>query len=148
MKKLFLLSLSAIFLSGCVIGGVSPQKAEEISANFIKVLAPGADVKIKTIEKAAGGDFKITVEANGQEVISYLSPDGTVFYPQGLNIAELTKKFEDFQKAQAAKTPAVEETPTAPTEESTPAANETQEAEAPADTAEDVPVAEDEAPAQ
>ncbi len=127
MKKLILLSLSAIFLSGCVIGGVSQQQAKEISAKFIEILAPGGQVNIKSVEKAAGGDYKITVEANGQEVISYLSPDGTIFYPQGLNIAELTKQFEEFQKQQAAAEQAVpspeataEETPSeevAPAEE-------------------------------
>ena len=102
MKKVLLILVSAIFLSGCVIGGISPQKAEDISAKFIEILAPGAGVQIKTVEKAAGGDFKIVVDANGQEVISYLSPDGTIFYPQGLNIAELTKQFEEFQKQQQA----------------------------------------------
>jgi len=100
MKKLALLSLSAIFLSGCVIGGISPEAAEKTSADFIKILAPGAEVSIQSAEKTAGGDFKIIVNANEQEVISYLSPDGTVFYPQGLNIAELTAKFEEFEKQQ------------------------------------------------
>jgi len=132
MKKLIVLSLSALFLSGCVIGGVSPQQAEEISAKFIEILAPGGQVKIKSVEKAAGGDYKITVEANGQEVISYLSPDGTIFYPQGLNIAELTKQFEEFQKQQAAAGQAVPSPEAtageAPSEEVAPAEKNTEEA--------------------
>ena len=103
MKKIALLSLSALFLAGCSLGGgITQPQAKEISAKFVKILAPGAKLEIKSVEKAVGGDFKVVVKAEGQEVTSYLSPDGTTFYPQGLNIAELTKKFEEFKKQQEA----------------------------------------------
>ena len=115
MKKLALLSLSAVFLSGCVIGGISPEVAKKTSVDFIKVLAPGAEVNVKSVQKSAGGDYQITVEANGQEVISYLSPDGTIFYPQGLNIAELTKQAAEFKKQQT-QAPVVDENAEKPAE--------------------------------
>lgn len=129
MKKIALLSLSTLILAGCTIGGMSPQKAEKTAIDFIKILAPGAQITVKSMEKAAGGDFKITVDANGQEVISYLSPDGTTFYPQGLDIAKLTKQAAEFKKSQAdaATTKPVEGENVTPVEEAAPKAEQAKE---------------------
>jgi glutaredoxin len=98
MKKKFIIPslLTALFLTGCTIGGINQQQAEKITDDFIQiVLAPGAGAKIKNIEKQASGDFKVMVDLNGQEIASYLSADGKQFYPQALDIAELTAKMAE-----------------------------------------------------
>lgn len=133
MKKLLLLSLSAIFLTGCTMGGISIEQAQTVSDDFIKtVLAPGAEINVKSVEKV-GGDFKITVEAQGQEVVSYLSSDGTIFYPQGLNIAELKTQMAEAKKAQEAA-PAVEGKEAEATTETEEATTEQIKEETPEDT--------------
>jgi glutaredoxin len=102
-KKMMMISLLAVlFLSGCANGGINQKTAEKTVNDFIQtVLAPGAGAEIKTVEKQDGGDFKVIVDLKGQEIISYLSADGKMFFPQALNISELKNKAQDSTKKTA-----------------------------------------------
>ncbi len=104
-KQIIVAGLSLMALAGCSLNfgqnTVSLEEAKTISQDFIStVLAPQAKIEIKNIVKS-NGLFKITIDAQGQEVSSYLSPDGQIFYPQGLEIKVLKEKLAEFKAKQA-----------------------------------------------
>lgn len=111
MKKTLLGSLiilTVIFLAGCdyrkLVGkstGKSEIGAEAAKSkvdNFIKESGGQATVKDAVEED---GLYKITVDAQGQELIAYVTLDGTKFFPQFVDMDETLKKIKDEKEKQA-----------------------------------------------
>ncbi|NJP03992.1 hypothetical protein HC823_01895 [Candidatus Gracilibacteria bacterium] len=95
MKKLFLalpvlaLLAGATLFSGCELPeGMSEEQAKQVASDFINgtlMQGQGAKAEVKSIEEA-GEMYKLKVSVNGQEVDSYISADGKMFFPQVLDI--------------------------------------------------------------
>jgi len=96
-------------LSGCNLKdalnkkpNISQDEAKTKVQDFIKnnLVAPGTEVNIKEITKE-NGLYKIIVvikmqgQDKEQEINSYLTMDGTKFFPDAIDIEEMTKKIED-----------------------------------------------------
>ncbi len=100
MKKTFILAFGffvALLLTGCTMGGdISKEEAKETVENFINtaLMPPGATATVKEVTEE-DDMYKVVVEANGQEITSYLSEDGKMFFPNVMNIEETLKKNED-----------------------------------------------------
>jgi len=103
MKKILILSLfSALLITGCSIKNTGPQtlsvdEAKAKVGKFINdnLMQPGKTATIKDIIEE-GGLYKVTVEiGQGQDVTSYMSKDGTKFFPQVMDVAEVTKQTAD-----------------------------------------------------
>ncbi len=108
MKKILGLSfaMAAILLVGCTSGPtVSEDEAKELAANFINanLMQPGTTATVKSVE-ARGGMFKLTVEAGGQEIVSFMSGDGKNFFPSVMNMDEVAEKKAAEPAAAAAET--------------------------------------------
>lgn len=92
MKKFLGLSLAmaAIFLAGCSGTQISEDEAKTIALDFINssLMQPGTSAEVKSVV-VEGGNFKLAVEAGGQEIVSYLSGDGKIFFPSVMDIAEV-----------------------------------------------------------
>jgi hypothetical protein len=85
--------IAAAILILAVIGGsygykiykkrVTPEMAKEKMLTFIKenMVAPGTEINVKSFV-AEGGLYKATLEVQKQEIVTYLSLDGTKFFPQ------------------------------------------------------------------
>ncbi len=108
MKKTIILAfgfLVALLLTGCMIGGdeLSSDEAKETVENFINtaLMPPGATATVKEITEE-NDMYKVVVTANGQEITSYLSEDGKMFFPNVMNIEETLKEKEDQKVAEAA----------------------------------------------
>lgn len=95
MKKIlgvFLIG-AAVLLTGCT--QMSEDAAKERALTFINtvLMAPGTSADIKKVE-AENGMFKITVNAAGKEIISYMSGDGKIFFPSVMEIDKMMDKKE------------------------------------------------------
>jgi len=108
MKKLiFVCAMMALVLSSCSLPSLSskslkPEEAKAKAEKFINENLVQADSKVTVKDIAEeGGLFKMKVVlANGQEIDSYMSKDGSKFFPQVMNISELEAKNQG-QKDQA-----------------------------------------------
>ncbi len=80
---------SATLFSGCELPeGMSKEEAKQVASEFINgTLMKGqeAQAEVKSVEEA-GEMYKLKVAVNGQEVDSYISADGKMFFPQVLDI--------------------------------------------------------------
>lgn len=87
MKKLFgaALVVCAVFFTGCT--QITEDAAKERASNFINsvLIAPGTTAEIKEIS-TEGGVFKLLVETQGKEIVSYMSGDGNMFFPSVMDI--------------------------------------------------------------
>lgn len=100
-----------LILAGCDVPNlrsqVIPQEEMKMKVTeFVNenMMRPGTVASIKEIE-LDGGLYEITLEADGQEFTTYMSKDGEIFFPQGINIEEFaeqkkkTAEVESLQKA-------------------------------------------------
>lgn len=89
--------MSAILLVGCTTPSTSmtEDEAKEVATSFINtsLMQPGTTAEVKSAV-AEGGMFKLTVEASGQEIVSYMSGDGKNFFPSAMNMEEVAAKKE------------------------------------------------------
>lgn len=103
MKKFIgvALAVGAVFLTGCV--QITEDAAKERATNFINsvLIAPGttADIKEVTVEN---GLFKVLVETQGREIVSYMSGDGSMFFP---SVMEIDKMIAEKEAAEAQAAP-------------------------------------------
>ncbi|MBD3359256.1 MAG: hypothetical protein GF365_00910 [Candidatus Buchananbacteria bacterium] len=99
MKKISLiisLFILAMAISGCqskptVLG---PEKAQARALDFINenLVAPGNEVEIKDVIDD-GSVYKMTAVLNdGNELDIFLTKDGKTFFPEGMNIEEISAK--------------------------------------------------------
>ena len=103
MKKIIILSLIlAFFATGCSLTGadspkiLAPEEAKATAIDFINnnLMQPGSEVSVKEISED-NNLYKIVLNmSEGQEITSYLSKDGKLFFPQVMNIEEVTKETE------------------------------------------------------
>ena len=103
MKKIIILSLIlAFFATGCSLTGadsqkiLSPEEAKATAIDFINnnLMQPGSEVSVKEIAED-NNLYKIVLNmSSGQEITSYLSKDGKLFFPQVMNIEEVAKEAE------------------------------------------------------
>jgi hypothetical protein len=100
MKKVIAVFLvgAAMLLTGCT--QMSEDAAKERALSFINtvLMAPGTSADIKEVV-AENGMFKITVDAAGKEIISYMSGDGSIFFP---SVMEIDKMMAEKEGAPAA----------------------------------------------
>lgn len=95
MKKVIAVFLAgaAVLLTGCT--QMSEDAAKERALSFINtvLMAPGTSADIKEVV-AENGMFKITVDAAGKEIISYMSGDGAIFFPSVMEIDKMMAEKE------------------------------------------------------
>lgn len=98
MKKTIVLLLALSFiLAGCgaknKVAIIKPEDAKTKMEKFINdnLVQPGTKATIKEITEE-NGLYKVKVDLEGKEIISYLSQDGNIFFPQYMDIAEVEKK--------------------------------------------------------
>ena len=107
MKKWLLLSLAAIvMLTGCASRpkNLKPDQAKERAEKFINtaLMRPGSQATIKEIE-LIDGFYKLKVDVgSGDPVDSYLSRDGKLFFPQAMDIDEITQQLSGSSEAESA----------------------------------------------
>ena len=122
MKKVVLLSVimfAVVLTSGCNLkdvlsknGGsnksLSQEKVVDKLEKFVKenLLAPGVEVQIGDVSDENGMyKVKVIVSMNGQEqnIDSYISKDGKIFFPSGaINIEEMEKQAKAAKDAEEA----------------------------------------------
>jgi hypothetical protein len=83
-------SLGNIFSKNTDIG---QEAAKQKVTDFVKnnLVQPGTEVAIKSIAEDSGM-YKIILEVGKQEIETYITKDGTKFFPQVMNIAETEEK--------------------------------------------------------
>ena len=98
--------MSVLFLAGCT--QMTEDAAEERALSFINtvLMSPGTTASIKEVVQE-NGMFKITVDAGGKEIISYMSGDGEVFFPSVMEIDKMTAEKENGPAAAPVPTPEV-----------------------------------------
>jgi hypothetical protein len=99
MKKILFLSVAlTLLVTGCSMGNkvklLNKDEAKAKAIDFIdnNLVQAGSKVTVKDIIEE-DGLYKLTVVlSSGQEVTSYLSKDGSRFYPQSISIADVEKQ--------------------------------------------------------
>lgn len=104
-NKLLVISLIGLVLLGAIIASViflvspsmkslSIDEAGEVAMKFIneEILAgQGITAELLDIKSnKAAGCYEITIDVDGYEYVSYISKDGTILYPEGYAIEELS----------------------------------------------------------
>lgn len=100
MKKVVLLSIIlAVMVSGCSLSlnknkkvVLKPEEAKAKAETFIneKLMKPGSNAKVTEVVDE-GALYKVTVDVgSGQNITSYITKDGTQFFPQVINMDEKT----------------------------------------------------------
>lgn len=95
MKKVIIFALAlTLVATGCSKverkKNLSIEEAKTKTVEFINnnLMAQGSTVEIKDIVEDYGM-YKLTVSANGSEVISYVTKDGALFFPSVMNVEEI-----------------------------------------------------------
>lgn len=79
------------------VKGITQDEAKAKVEKFIADNGGGATVK-EVVEE--NGLYKVTVSANGQDISTYVSKDGTKFFPQAIDFAEVEKQKAESKKQQ------------------------------------------------
>jgi len=102
MKKItgVALAMSILFLAGCT--QMTEDAAEERALSFINtvLMSPGTTATIKEVVQE-NGMFKITVDAGGKDIISYMSGDGETFFPSVMEMDKMTAEKENAPAVEA-----------------------------------------------
>ena len=77
--------------------GITQDEAKAKVEKFIADNGGGAEVKSVSIENDL---YKIMISANGQEIPTYVTKDGTKFFPQVIDFAEAEKQIGESKKKQ------------------------------------------------
>ena len=85
---------------------IGVEKAERKIISFIEenMVQPGTKVSVKGMS-VENGLYKAEMEIQGQQAITYLSKDGSTFYPQGYLIEEVESKRAESQEAANVEVP-------------------------------------------
>jgi len=88
---------------GLFTKNLTQEQAKTKLVDFIEknLVAPGTKVEIKSIADEQGL-YKVVVGVAGQEITSYMSKDGSKFFPQAMDLTQADKT-ENNQQAAAAK---------------------------------------------
>jgi protein-disulfide isomerase len=85
---------SVIFLVSPSMRGLTANKAGEVAITFINenLLSGGMKAELLEIESnKASGSYKIKISIDGQEYTSYIAKDGSILYPEGYLIEEISE---------------------------------------------------------
>jgi len=114
MKKtgrLLFMALAVVVLTGCsrplipIKGNSSQMSSDQIKTNletFINenLMQPGIKAEIKDVVME-NGLYKMTVSLGvGQEITSYATKDGKIFFPESMNIEDVKKKIQEMKDQQ------------------------------------------------
>lgn len=77
--------------------GITQEEAKAKVAKFIEDNGGGAEVKDISEEN---GLYKITVNAGGRDMPTYVTKDGSKFFPQAIDFAEVEKQMAEAKKKQ------------------------------------------------
>ena len=119
-----ILLLLSIFTQGFQFSaGITPQEAESKALNYVNtnLLRPPFTAEVKSLEKL-NDLYKITLSVAGEEVDSYLTADGQIFFPQGFMVGDSIPEIEpvsDVVAEEALVQPAAETTAKEPAVEVT-----------------------------
>jgi predicted DsbA family dithiol-disulfide isomerase len=98
MKKVIISTLLlALVVTGCSMGekvkNLTIEEANAKALTFINesLMQPGNEAEITEVVEE-NGLFKMTVSANGQEIVSYLTMDGAKFFPQVMDVDEVAEE--------------------------------------------------------
>lgn len=88
---------------GTTTNKLSEEEIKTKTTEFVNsnLLQPGMTSSITSIEED-NGLYKMTIEVQGQQITSYMTMDGTVFFPQGLPVTEGTEPSAPAAQAQPA----------------------------------------------
>jgi hypothetical protein len=84
--------------------GITQDEAKAKVEKFITDNGGGAEVKSISEEN---GLYKIIISANGQEIPTYVTKDGSKFFPQAIDFAEVEKQITESKKAVEEKNAAI-----------------------------------------
>jgi glutaredoxin len=119
MKKVIIFALAlAMVATGCSKverkKNLSIEEAKTQTLEFINnnLMAQGSKAEVKEIVEDYGM-YKLTVTANGQEITSYVTKDGTKFFPSVMDIEEIKSEMAEAENGSANSAPAVVEAPKA-----------------------------------
>ncbi len=102
-QKAVLITVGALAAAGVLFYGVyyflenqglTPEAAKAKTEEFINknLLSPGTTAVVEQITEE-NGLYKVSVKlSNGQQIDSYISKDGTKFFPQVMDVAEVEKQ--------------------------------------------------------
>ena len=76
--------------------GITQDEAKSKVEKFIADNGGGAEVKSVSVEN---GLYKIMIDANGQEIPTYVTKDGTKFFPQAIDFVEVQQKMDEAKQA-------------------------------------------------
>lgn len=102
MNKKIILSLAVlavIIFSGCTLPAktkdIGQEAAKAKATDFVKnnLVQPGTEATVKEITKE-GDLYKIVFTVGKQDITTYMTTDGTKFFPQVMDIAEVEKQSE------------------------------------------------------
>ncbi|MCF7846702.1 MAG: hypothetical protein K9M51_01390 [Candidatus Gracilibacteria bacterium] len=103
--SLFLTGCETEDLKGSVLSGeeLSEDEAKTAAEDFINtaLMPAGQTATVKEVTEYDQDIYRITVDAAGKEIVSFLSEDGAMFFPQVMDVAEVTAQKE--AQAQAAE---------------------------------------------
>jgi len=86
---------------------LSAEEAGQEMMNFINanLIQPGMEATLDSITEEKGV-YKMEITAGEQQIQSYVTKDGKVFFPQGMDIAEVEEQIKAQQEEQAQATAA------------------------------------------
>lgn len=96
-------SLGYIISSNIKSDTIKTTEAKDIAEKFINdnLLQPGVKATIGEVVKE-NALYKVPVNLpDGSTVNSYMSTDGKIFFPEGMNIEEVTKQMAEYQQNNA-----------------------------------------------
>lgn len=110
MKKTIIAGLALVFvMTGCNLAGggkniISLEDAKKATTDFINsyLMQPGSAVTVREVSEEGGLYKAVVVLPDGNETTSYLSKDGTKFFPQVMDVAEYEVKAKEQEAQQQA----------------------------------------------
>lgn len=87
------------YLSWRDSGKKSESVVKDKVTEFVKtaMVSPGTDVKLTDFSRQ-GSLYRATFSVGGQSIVSYVTLDGSTFFPQGINMDERAKEAENAPK--------------------------------------------------
>ncbi|MCD6367849.1 MAG: hypothetical protein J7L45_02060, partial [Candidatus Aenigmarchaeota archaeon] len=93
-------------ITGMITAEDANQKALDVIKNHL--VPPGTQVSIDSIKEISGiYEINLTVKLNGrdQKFTSYMTKDGKLFFPQGIDIDSLEEEQQQTQEQQSPQPP-------------------------------------------
>jgi len=84
---------SVVFLVSPSMKGLGAEKAGEVAIDFINknLVSGGMEAELISVESnKSSGSYKIQIKIDGQEYSSYIAKDGSILYPEGYLIEEIS----------------------------------------------------------